>query len=117
MGWSRSSFSAKFGAYVGKGPIQFVTHTRLAEAISLLRSNPDLPMWELARRVGYEAQSSFTRTFKSYFGMTPREYVAEFGDVAGPNLDVQKVFVESAAKNTRVPPNSSPRTRHVVDRR
>lgn len=76
VGCSRSSFAAKFQAYVGEGPIGFVARTRLTQALSLLRSHPDLPVCEIAGRVGYSAPSSFTRAFKSQFGYAPRVMAA-----------------------------------------
>ena len=77
VGCSRSSFAAKFQSYAGVGPIHFAAQTRLEHAQSLLRSNPDLPIWEVAKRVGYDAQGSFTRAFKGHVGMSPRCFVEE----------------------------------------
>jgi transcriptional regulator GlxA family with amidase domain len=77
VGCSRSSFAAKFQSYAGVGPIHFAARTRLEHAQSLLRSNPDLPIWEVAKRVGYDAQGSFTRAFKGQFGKSPRRFVEE----------------------------------------
>jgi transcriptional regulator GlxA family with amidase domain len=77
MGCSRSSFAAKFHAYTGMGPIRFAARTRLLYAQSLLKSDPGLPLWEVAKRVGYDAQGSFTRAFKEHFGISPRGYVRE----------------------------------------
>lgn len=75
MGCSRSSFAAKFQAYAGQGPIKFVAKTRLMAAATMLKNNSDLPLWEVARRVGYDTQSSFTRAFKAQFKVSPRAYV------------------------------------------
>jgi AraC-like DNA-binding protein len=76
MGCSRSSFAAKFRAYSGMGPMRFVAHVRLAQAQTLLRDNPDLPVWKVAQRVGYESLNSFSRAFKAQFGKTPRANAA-----------------------------------------
>jgi AraC-like DNA-binding protein len=74
VGCSRSSFAAKFHDYAGMGPIAFAARTRLTHAQAMLRSNPELPMWEVAKRVGYDVQGSFTRAFKEQFGVSPRRY-------------------------------------------
>lgn len=75
-GWSRSTFAAKFQAYAGVGPMTYAAQTRLAQAEALLKANPTVPLWEVARRVGYDVQGSFTRAFKSKYGVSPRQFVA-----------------------------------------
>ena len=72
IGCSRSSFAAKFQAYAGVGPIRYAAQTRLAHAAAMLKDNPELPLWEVAKRVGYDTQGSFTRAFKAQFGVPPR---------------------------------------------
>lgn len=76
VGWSRSSFAAKFQAYAGMGPIQYAAQTRLLHAEAMLKSNPELPLWEVAKRIGYDTQGSFTRAFKAQYGISPRRYVS-----------------------------------------
>ncbi|MET0986080.1 MAG: AraC family transcriptional regulator [Steroidobacteraceae bacterium] len=76
IGCSRSSFAVKFLDYAGMSPIRFVTKIRLTHAATLLKSNPELPLWQVAKRVGYVAQASFTRAFKAQFDVSPREYVS-----------------------------------------
>lgn len=46
---------------------------RMAEAARLLRET-DLPVAEIAGRVGYDSQSRFTAAFKSVCESLPREY-------------------------------------------
>lgn len=83
IGWSRSSFAAKFQAHAGQSPMGFVTRTRLSQAATLLTSHHDMPLWEVARRVGYQAPSAFTRAFKLRYGVSPRRYAAQMAqDVA-----------------------------------
>ncbi|MET0986719.1 MAG: AraC family transcriptional regulator [Steroidobacteraceae bacterium] len=76
IGYSRSSFAAKFLDYSGMSPIKFVAKIRLTHAATLLKNNPELPLWQVAKRVGYLAQASFTRAFKSQFDVSPREYAS-----------------------------------------
>ncbi|MET0661188.1 MAG: AraC family transcriptional regulator [Steroidobacteraceae bacterium] len=85
IGCSRSSFAAKFVDYAGMSPIKFVTKIRLTHAATLLQNNPELPLWQVAKRVGYVAQASFTRAFKSQFAVSPREYVARASRVERPD--------------------------------
>lgn len=91
IGCSRSSFAAKFHAYAGVSPIHFVTRIRLTEASMLLKSNPDLSVGQVARRVGYESQSAFTRAFKAHFGITPRIYVNTMLHQTDGRPDVQQI--------------------------
>lgn len=77
VGCSRSSFAAKFQAYAGVGPIKYVARSRLNHAAAMLKGNPELPLWEVAKRVGYDTQGSFTRAFKAQFGMSPRNFVKQ----------------------------------------
>jgi AraC-like DNA-binding protein len=36
-----------------------------------------MPLWEVSRRVGYQAASAFTRAFKAHYGIAPRGYAAQ----------------------------------------
>jgi AraC family transcriptional activator of mtrCDE len=76
IGWSRSTFAAKFQAYAGIGPIKYAAKMRLTKAEAILRSDPDFPLWEVARRVGYGVKGSFTRAFKAQYGVSPSKYVS-----------------------------------------
>lgn len=77
VGCSRSSFAAKFHAYAGLGPIKFLSVTRLTNAANMLKANPDVPLWEVAKRVGYDTPGSFTRAFKAQFGVSPRDFTRQ----------------------------------------
>lgn len=87
VGCSRSSFAAKFQAYAGIGPIKYVARSRLNHAAAMLKGNPELPLWEVAKRVGYDAQGSFTRAFKAQFGVSPRGYVKQIVETNGNSLN------------------------------
>lgn len=75
VGYSRSAFAEKFKAQTGLGPIAYVTRARLKRALALLDSQRELPLWEIALRVGYESQGTFTRVFKAQYGLSPRAYL------------------------------------------
>jgi len=68
-GMSRASFAAKFRSKTGSTPLDYLTKQRIALARSLLRE--ELPIAEIASRVGYESQISFTRAFSRVVGTTP----------------------------------------------
>lgn len=53
--------------------IVLLTHTRMTAAIRLLSAS-ELPMHEVAERVGYESQHYFSTAFKKAVGMPPNRY-------------------------------------------
>src|SRR5204862_7936428 len=68
-GMSRASFAAKFRGKTGSTPLDYLTKQRIARARTLLRE--ELPIAEIASRVGYESQISFARAFGRIVGTTP----------------------------------------------
>jgi len=70
---SRSGFAARFKMRVGAAPQSYLQHYRFSKAIHLLRTT-DAKLYEIARRVGYESESSFSRTFKRLMGKAPGAY-------------------------------------------
>lgn len=70
---SRSAFAVAFRAVVGQPPLQYLTELRMRRAAELLRLD-NITIKEVGYRVGYESDIAFTRVFKSFFGMTPRDY-------------------------------------------
>jgi transcriptional regulator GlxA family with amidase domain len=50
------------------------TGIRLRHAALLLRRNPRMPVARLARQVGLESRSQFSRAFRHRFGVPPSEY-------------------------------------------
>jgi AraC-like DNA-binding protein len=73
VGMSRSVFAAAFRLNVGETPMQYVTGVRVARAAELLKSHA-MAVPEVARRVGYNSESSFARAFKKRYSMTPGTY-------------------------------------------
>ena len=51
----------------------FLTEIRMKNAAKLLK-NIDLKIYEVGQMVGYSNAKNFTRSFKKYFGMTPKQY-------------------------------------------
>jgi AraC-like DNA-binding protein len=73
VGMSRSPFATKFATLVGEPPLSYLTHLRMNLAADYLRNGP-LRISEIAGRVGYESQASFSNAFKRNFAISPREY-------------------------------------------
>jgi AraC-like DNA-binding protein len=58
---------------IGMSPMQYVTYYRLSKAKRLL-STTDVKISAIAKEVGIEDVTYFSRLFKRMEGMTPQEY-------------------------------------------
>ncbi|TKI04868.1 AraC family transcriptional regulator [Martelella alba] len=72
---SLSAFHHNFKAVTSTSPLQYLKTYRLHKA-RVLMLHDGLNAGTAALRVGYESPSQFSREFKRYFGVTPREDVA-----------------------------------------
>ena len=72
---SRSVFSARFTALVGKPPLQYLSEWRMQKASHLLRTTRD-ELKEVAAKVGYESPSAFSKAFTRWAGVAPSVYRA-----------------------------------------
>jgi AraC-like DNA-binding protein len=72
-GMSRSIFAARFKETVGDSPMEYLTRWRMLLAEEKLASSRD-SISGIARSLGYESQSAFTKTFKRVMGRSPRRY-------------------------------------------
>jgi AraC-like DNA-binding protein len=73
---SKSAFCLLFPQFAGMPPKQYITQKRMETAALLVRST-DLPLSEVARRVGYDEFSTFYRNFKRLIGVSPSQYRLE----------------------------------------
>src|SRR5574344_2537940 len=60
-------------AFLGEPIGAFVTRLRVETAARLLRYG-DMPIQDVAYRVGYDVPSSLSKAFKQFYGITPTEY-------------------------------------------
>ncbi len=67
---SRSVFAERFSEKVGEPPLRYLKHWRLSLAADMLRSGT-MKVGEVARRVGYDSDASFSRAYKARFGHPP----------------------------------------------
>ena len=67
---SRSVFAARFTGLVGVPPMQYLARRRMHVAGRWLRENK-LPLGEIATRLGYASEPSFSRAFKRHTGVSP----------------------------------------------
>ena len=69
---SNSNISHLFKQKMGVSLYRYITQRRLIAAKSLIGEN--LPMEEIARKVGFVDYSAFYRAFKQEFGISPRQF-------------------------------------------
>ena len=70
---SRATFARNFCALVGEPPHQYLTRWRMGIAAQLLEET-ELLLGEIATRVGYKSEFSFSRAFKQARGVAPTQY-------------------------------------------
>ncbi len=75
-GLSRSTFFERFSRAVGAAPMAYLLSWRMALAKNLLRRN-DESLSEVAERVGYRSQSTFTVAFTRHVGLSPTRYARQ----------------------------------------
>ena len=69
-----TSYNLAFKEQMGIPPTKYILKLRMEHAASLLSESCDLSIGEVARASGYGDINFFSRTFKSYVGVSPSEY-------------------------------------------
>jgi AraC-like DNA-binding protein len=69
---SRSRFSERFTALVGRSPLRYQNEWRLTLARDML-SKRTSRVGEVGIAIGYESEAAFSRAYKSFFGRSPRD--------------------------------------------
>ena len=67
---SRSAFAARFKELVGESPLQYIARWRMNLALTWLKEE-NVPLGELANRLGYRSRAAFSRAFKRLIGVSP----------------------------------------------
>lgn len=70
---SESHFRKMFERYMNMKPLDYINFVRVQKSCALLRDT-ELPVTDIAERVGYESTSSFIRNFKRIIGCTPHQW-------------------------------------------
>ena len=77
LAMSTSQFRRRLSAITGETPQCYITNIRMQKARYLLDTQSEQSILDVALRCAYEDQSSFTRAFKRFFGITPSDYLAK----------------------------------------
>lgn len=67
-------FHRIFSAFIGEPLYGFIKRLRIEKAASLLLSDPDKPVNEVAYECGYGSASVFCRNFRDHFGVNARNF-------------------------------------------
>lgn len=70
---SVSRYNTLFRKIMGTSPTRYIMGLRINHAITLL-SSTDMDIGQIGEVVGYSDKHLFSRTFKAYTGLSPREY-------------------------------------------
>jgi YesN/AraC family two-component response regulator len=60
----------------GISPSKFITKLRIQKARELINLNPDIPLKEVAKMVGYDDPLYFSKVFKNFTGISPGKYIS-----------------------------------------
>lgn len=74
FGMSRSAFGAVFPQYAGMTLGRYIAQKRIQEALLRIRTQPEMPLSQIASEVGYEDDSTFYRNFLKIAGIAPSKY-------------------------------------------
>lgn len=73
IGVNRSYLTSSFKKAIGCSPQEYLLNVRMEKAKSLLKKT-DTPISGIASSVGYADQLAFSKIFKQWYGISPRDY-------------------------------------------
>ena len=76
-GMSRASFARKFNESTVTTPLSYLTHWRMQIASRALRLSRE-PIKQIAFRLGYAAESTFSTVFKRVYGVSPKAHRMQY---------------------------------------
>lgn len=74
IGMSETKMKALFKKIFGDSIYNYYSSARMIEAASMLKNNRDMPVSEVGYSLGFSNLSHFSKMFKRYIGMKPKEY-------------------------------------------
>ncbi len=72
--YSPFHFHRIFKAITSETLNQYITRRRIEKAAAVLMRKPEVSITELSLRYGFTSNSSFTRAFKKFYGLSPSEF-------------------------------------------
>ena len=77
LGISRTRLSDLFRKEMGITLSHYIIQFKMKQACKIMKTK-NLSIYEVARFVGYEDYAHFSKIFKKYMGLTPKEYKVQF---------------------------------------
>lgn len=77
-GFSQYHFSRIFQSVLQESLAHYVNRKRMEQTLFLLAHREDQNMTDIAYELGYTDSAVFSRAFKNYYGISPREYRKEY---------------------------------------
>ncbi|MGP4041079.1 AraC family transcriptional regulator [Gracilibacillus sp. D59] len=74
VGFHRSHFTTAFSKEVGSSPVQYLVSLKMKLSTELM-SDPTISITEVAYSIGYPDLYAFSRAFKNYYGISPKNYI------------------------------------------
>ena len=74
MNMGVQTFRRRLLAVTGESPKAFISAIQMELAAKLLKDNPEMTVSQVANRCGYEEATSFGRTFRKAYGISPSQY-------------------------------------------
>ena len=90
VGMSRVHMNRKLKEALGISPSSLIKSTRMKQAAYLL-VHDKVNISEVAYRVGFSTPSYFSNSFRSYFGLSPKEFVVKYSNVTDREI-LDKLF-------------------------
>ena len=90
IGMSRVHMNRKLKEALGISPSSLIKSTRMKQAAYLL-VHYKVNVSEVAYKVGFSTPSYFSNSFRSYFGLSPKEFVIKYSDVTDRE-ELDKLF-------------------------
>ena len=81
---SRRTFDRRFRDALGTSPLDWLQHQRVLEAQRLLEST-DLPVEQIAGRVGFSSATALRPHFRRVLGVSPLDYRRTFREQSAPS--------------------------------
>lgn len=107
---SRATFARNFCASVGEPPHQYLTRWRMGIAAQLLEET-ELRLGEIAARVGYKSEFTFSRAFKLARGISPIQYRRARGNdqrAARSSTFIERIKTRTTAPKASGRPQRAP---------
>lgn len=75
-GMSRTLYIDRFKKAVGMTPMKYITNWRMTKASQLLKSS-EIPLSQIGEQIGYQSETSFNRSFKQRYNVSPGKFRKE----------------------------------------